>query len=137
LATTYVNGYFRIYFNVLSLTSIIGLMRFRTAADASIIQLLIGTDGKLSLKIDATNTTIISTTIPGAGWHALELHANINGTASVTEVWLDNVLISSLSVVANLGSTPIGRIQIGEVQNARTYNVVLDDIAFGTQRIGM
>ena len=33
--------------------------------------------------------------------------------------------------------TPIGKLQIGEVQSGRTYNLILDDAAFDIQRIGL
>jgi len=60
----------------------------------------------------------------------------INGTSSTTEVWLDGVKVNDLSITTNLGTTLIGRIQIGEVNAVGTYNVVFDDVVFNTQRIG-
>jgi hypothetical protein len=39
-------------------------------------------------------------------------------------------------VAANLGTTTIGKVQIGEVTAARTYDVVFDDVAFDTSPIG-
>jgi hypothetical protein len=38
--------------------------------------------------------------------------------------------------LTNLGTASISEFQIGEVQTGRTYDVVFDDAAFGTQRIG-
>src|SRR5207247_11000061 len=72
------------------------------------------------------------------GWHTLELHLGINGAAGTVEVWLDNVLISDLSAVGavDLGAVPVGQFQIGEAQTGRTYDVVFDDAAFGTARLG-
>jgi hypothetical protein len=62
----------------------------------------------------------------------------VNGTSSSTEVWLDEVKITTLSLNGqNWGTTPIGKVQIGEVQSGRTYNVSFDDVAFDTQRIGL
>ncbi|MFN8567375.1 MAG: hypothetical protein U0Z44_07620 [Kouleothrix sp.] len=60
----------------------------------------------------------------------------ISGATSATEVWLDGVKIGALSVSTNLGTTPIGRLQVGEVQAGRTYNVLFDDSVFNTQPIG-
>jgi hypothetical protein len=55
----------------------------------------------------------------------------------VSEVWLDGTKVTDLSsAVTNLGSAPITEFQIGEVQPGRTYDVVFDDAAFGTQPIG-
>jgi hypothetical protein len=60
----------------------------------------------------------------------------INGASSITEVWLDGVKINSLSLTTNLGTNPIGGLQIGEVQTGRTYDVVFDDVVFDIQRVG-
>ena len=131
------NGYARLYFNIVSASSQVNLLRFRTAADGSIGFLGVNTAGKLLLGNDAGGGAVTtSATSAGAGWHALELHMIINGASSTVEVWLDGVRVNDLSMTTNLGSTPIGRLQIGEVQNARTYNVVFDDAAFDTARIG-
>ena len=135
-ATTYSNGYARVYFNIVSASSQVNLLRFRTAADGSIGYLGVNTAGKLLLGNDTGGAVTTSATSPGAGWHALELHMIINGASGTVEVWLDGVRINDLSMTANLGSTLIGKMQIGEVQNARTYNVMFDDAAFGTTRIG-
>src|SRR5262249_47268123 len=125
-----------IYFNLLSYSSQVNLLRFRTAADGSIAYLYVDTAGKLNLRNDVGALAYTSSTTVGSGWHSLELHATINGAAGATEVWLDGTRISALSVTTNLGTTAIGRLQIGEVQSGRTYNVVFDDAAFNTQRIG-
>ena len=137
LPATYTDGYGRIYFNLVSYSSQVNVLRFRTAADGSLAYLFINTAGNLGLKNDVAGTTLTSTTSVGSGWHALELHAIINGASGSTEVWLDGVRINDLSITTNLGTTPIGRLQIGEVQNGRTYNLILDDAVFATQPIGL
>ena len=137
LATTYMDAYARIYFNLISFSSQVNVLRLRTAADGSLVYLFISTTGKLSLRNDIGVVTFTSTTsVTTNAWHALELHCVINGAASTTEVWLDDIKINDLSITTNLGTAPIGRLQIGEVQNARTYNVVFDDVVFNTVRIG-
>jgi hypothetical protein len=135
LPSTYSNAYGRVYFNLLSYSSQVGLLRFRTATDGSIAYLYVDTTGKLNLRNDASAQTYISSTVVGSGWHSLEFHATI-GTSGATEVWLDGVLVNAFSLTPNLGTTPIGRLQIGEVQSGRTYNVVFDDAVFNTQPIG-
>src|SRR5207245_1224934 len=53
------------------------------------------------------------------------------------EVWFDNTYLGDLSGTGlNTGSAPVASMQIGEVQAARTYDVVFDDAAFGTARLG-
>jgi Calcineurin-like phosphoesterase len=136
LPSSYTTGYGRVYFNLLSYASQVNLLRLRTAADASIAYLYVDTAGRLNLRNDAGAATFTSTTVVGSGWHSLEFRAAINGTAGTTEVWLDGSPINAFSLTTNLGTTAIGRFQIGEVQAGRTYNVVFDDAVFNTQPIG-
>jgi hypothetical protein len=137
LPISYSDGYARIYFNLVSSSSQVNLLRFRTSTDTSLAYLFINTSGKLGLQNDVAVSTRISTTSVGSGWHALELHAVINGTSSTTEVWLDGVKVNSLSITTNLGTGLIGRLQIGEVQSAgRIYDVIFDDVIFDLQPIG-
>jgi hypothetical protein len=138
LPSTYTDGYSRLWFDPISASSQVNLLRHRTSTDTSIAYLFLSTTGKLSLRNDFTAiTTVSATTVPfGSGWHSLELHTAINGASSTTEVWLDNVKVNDLSITTNLGTTAVGRMQIGEVNSGRTYNVVFDDAAFGTERIG-
>jgi hypothetical protein len=137
LPTTYAEGWGRVYFNLVSYTSQVNLLRLRTSTDGSLAYVYVTTAGKLALRNDAGATTQTSATSVGAGWHALELHGLVNGASGALEVWLDGARIADLSGTANLGTTPIGRLQIGEVQSGRTYDVIFDDAAFNTTRVGL
>jgi len=110
----------------------------RDTAGNSIGYLYVSTAGKLGFHNDTLNTNTVSATSVGVGWHALELHLGVNGTAGTVEVWLDNIRIADLSNVGtvNLGAAPVGQLQIGEAQTARTYDVVFDDAAFASGRLG-
>jgi hypothetical protein len=61
----------------------------------------------------------------------------IIGPSSTIEVWLDGNRINDLSITTNLGTNLIGRLQIGDVNSGRTYNVIFDDVIFDTQQIGL
>jgi phosphatidylinositol-3-phosphatase len=135
--SSYGDGYSRIYFNLVSYSSQVNLLRYRTSTDTSIGYLFINTSGNLGLRNDVAAVTTTSTTTVGSGWHALEFHAIINGTSSITQVWLDGVKINDLSLTTNLGGNLIGGLQIGEVQGGRTYNIILDDVIFDTLPIGL
>jgi iron/zinc purple acid phosphatase-like protein C/fibronectin type III domain protein/calcineurin-like phosphoesterase family protein len=136
LSTNYTDGYGRVYFNLVSYSSQVNLLRYRTSADVSIAYLFVNTSGKLGLRNDVNATTLTSTTSVGSGWHALEFHVLINGASSTTEVWLDGIRINDLSITTNLGTGLIGRLQIGEVMSGRIYDVLFDDVIFDTQQIG-
>ena len=136
MPSTYTKGYARIYFNLVSYTSQVNLLRYRTATDGSMTYLFVNTAGMLGLRNDVGATTVTSSTTVGSGWHALEYHAVVNGATSTTEVWLDGIRVNDLSITTNLGTSAINRLQIGEVNSGRTYNVIFDDVVFDTQYIG-
>jgi Disaggregatase related repeat len=137
LPFSYNDGYSRIYFNIISYSSPVNLLGYRTSTDTSLTYLFISTTGKLSLRNDVSATTLTSATSVGNGWHALEFHVVINGASSTTEVWLDGIKVNDLSVTMNLGTNSIGRLQIGEVKTGRIYNVIFDDVIFDARRIGL
>lgn len=61
------------------------------------------------------------------------MHGLVNGAIGLVEVWLDGSLLGDLSGTRDLGSLPVGRVQIGELYaGGRTYDVVFDDVAFNT-----
>jgi hypothetical protein len=67
----------------------------------------------------------------------VELHLVVNGGASTVEVWLDGNVVSALTTqTANLGSTPIGQLQMGENQTGRSYDIAFDDVVVQTARVG-
>jgi fibronectin type 3 domain-containing protein len=136
LPSTYTDAYARVYFNILSYSSQVNLLRLRTANDTSIGYVFVSTSGNLSFRNDVGAVTATSASTVGMGWHALEVHMTVNGAASTVEVWLDGLSITDLSITTNLGTTPVGRMQIGEVQSGRTYDLLLDSAAFGTGRLG-
>jgi len=138
LPSTYADAYSQVWINLKSTSSQVNLLRYRAADGTSLGYVFVTAQGNLAVRNDvaATTTTSSSVVAPGSGWHSLELHMLVSGGSSVIQVWLDGVAISSLSFTTNLGTAPVGQLQIGEVQSSRTYDVVYDDVAFGTSRIG-
>ena len=140
LGATYSDAYARVSFDVVSQVDQINLLRMRDAAGNSLGYVYLTADGTLAFHNDVPvlNTNTVSATVPAPGWHALELHMAVNGTASTVEVWLDNTKIADLSVAGaiDLGTAPVGQFQIGELQAGRVYDVVFDDAAFGSARLG-
>src|SRR5437899_4955469 len=91
--------------------------------------------GKLQFKDAAGNPTTSAVTPSQSAWHVLELHLSI--TNGVVEVWLDGMAVSDLTLSgANLGTQPMGTLQIGETNATGTWDVFFDDAAFGTSRLG-
>ena len=137
LAANAADAYSRVWFDLQSTSSQVNLLRHRTAADGSIAYLFVSASGQLGLRNDVRATTTTSSVFvtPGSGWHELELHTLINGPSSKVDAWLDGTHIDALSFTTDLGTTPVGRLQIGDVQSGRTYDVTYDDASIGIEEL--
>jgi chitodextrinase len=107
------------------------LFGFRTSSGASIVNLYVDTTGRISLRNNIGAVTTYSTTqMPLGSWHRLVLHALVNGTSSTLGVTLDGTAVPGLALTGqDLGASPIAKLQLGETATARTYDIVLDDVA--------
>src|SRR5437899_245634 len=74
----------------------------------------------------------LAVAVTNGAWHEAQLHVVINGTASQTEVWLDGTKISALSKTESLGTTPVGRLQLGDTTTGHTYDIAFDDVVADT-----
>jgi hypothetical protein len=74
-------------------------------------------------------TTTSSTDVAAGVWHDVQTRVRINGANSQTEVWLDGARVGTLSKTESLGTTPIGRIQLGDNSTGRIYDAALDNVA--------
>lgn len=133
LSTTQSELYYRLRFKLLSKdANTLYLQRFRTSGGTSILGLYISSTGKLGYRNDAGARSTTSTTTVTAGvWHELQAHLlidTVSNTAGQVEVWYDGARVDALSKIEPLGTTPIGRVQVGENSAGRTYDVVFDDV---------
>jgi fibronectin type 3 domain-containing protein len=132
----YPDAYARVAVQVNSQSSQAILLRLRDSAGiGGYVYLTAG--GKLGFRSDALTAGTTSTLSPGAGWHVVELRLSPNGASSTVEVWMDGVLVSSLSGGVNLGlAGAVTSMQVGDTA-AVTYDLLFDDAAFGTSRLGI
>ena len=103
------------------------LVRFRTAAVGSIFSIMRRSDGKLAYFNEVTGVTTVGPAVTNGTWHELEVHVLISGTSSVVETWLDGVKIAAMSKTDSLGTTPVGRIYIGDPATGRTFDYAFDN----------
>ena len=101
------------------------LFRLRTAANGPIAKVFANANGVLYARSDASNTQIFSGVALGTGWHAIELCGTV-GTSGTWDLYRDGVKIVN-AWTANTGTTPIGRVEIGNAQ-AFTATINFDDI---------
>jgi glucose/arabinose dehydrogenase len=119
--------YHRFRFKVVQQSQNVTLGKLREADGTSIVTLYRSGSGKLCLRDDVTTASFCSLSPSLGAWHTLEVHARI-GASGVTEVWLDGAKLAALSQTLNLGTAPIGRVEVGNSQTGRTYEIVLDDV---------
>jgi acid phosphatase type 7 len=126
--------YYSLKFKVISQgANTVTLLKFRTAADASLVGVSLNSSGRLIYLNDVTSTSTSSTLTPAQGvWHTLQVHVTIADTASQIQVWCDGAQVSALSKTDSFGTNPVGRIQLGENTSGRIYDVALDDVVVST-----
>jgi hypothetical protein len=135
LPSTYDDAYARVAFKVNSQASQAVLLRLRDTPTGTGGYLYLTSTGMLAFRSDAAPKAITSTWGPAPGWHSLELHLDI--TYGTVEVWLDGAPVTALNQTGvNLGTNPIGVLQIGDTANG-TWNILFDNAAFSTSRIGL
>ena len=105
------------------------LFRLRTATGGPIIKAVVLTNGNLQLRSDFGSTTINSNVPIGTGWHNVELCGTV-GPNTTWDLFRDGTEIIS-DWVANTGTTPVGRIQIGDTA-AKTFTINWDHVVLDT-----
>jgi Calcineurin-like phosphoesterase len=132
LATTTTEATTSVKVNLASIsgTSSVNFLKLRTATGTALAEVFITPSRVLGLRNDVTAAATNSTTIVTTGtWHTVTLHAIIAGTTSTLDVTYDGTPLATLgSTTANLGTIPIGRIQIGENLTGRTADLSYDTI---------
>jgi acid phosphatase type 7 len=129
--------FLRAWVKVLSHSTSHILLRFRTDSGSIIASVGVNASDRVYRRNDVSGTTTTSTTVLSRGvWHDLQMRVLVNGTASQTGVWLDGSQIASLSGTTSLGTSPIGRVQIGDNAGTRTSDTVFDDVVADTVFIG-
>jgi arylsulfatase A-like enzyme len=106
-------------------SSSIVLLRLRTASNGPVIRVAMTSSRILTLRADVSGATRSSGVSLGTGWHAIELCGTV-GTSSSWDLSRDGVTIVD-GWVANTGTTPVGRIEIGDTA-AKTFTVNFDDV---------
>ncbi len=100
-------------------------MRLRTAANGPVTRVWVNAAGLLWVKSDVSGQQLSSGVALGTGWHGLELCGTV-GAAGAWTLYRDGAPIVNNWVV-NAGTTPVGRIEIGDTA-AGTFTVNFDDV---------
>ena len=109
LSPAQTNVYLKTQIRVVSAAGTTPVLRFRqSGAGTNIISLNRNKNGALVRKnhVTASQDATSATSMALNTWYDLQIHAQINGTSSVFEVWLNGTLVSDISGVVSLGSSP-------------------------------
>ena len=119
-----------LWFKILTQGSnVVDLLKLRTATGTALLTVFASPTGVLGYQNNVTTLSTYSrTAVTAATWHKLEVHVVISGSNSRTETWLDDQAVPDLTKTESLGTTPIGRIQLGENIAGRSYDVAFDDV---------
>jgi chitodextrinase len=130
LPGSYTELWAQAWVQVVSHTTSVNLLGFRTSGGGSIVNVYVDTTGRVSLRNNVGLVTTYGTTImPAGSWHLITLHAIVSGTSSSVDVSMDGTAVPGLTLSGqNFGTSPIAKLQLGETSTGRTYDVALDDV---------
>jgi hypothetical protein len=107
----------------------VDLARLRTAGGGPVAKVFVNTTGTLMIRSDFAGTQRSSGVALGTGWHAIELCGSV-GAASTWTLSRDGIVIVN-AWQADVGTTPVGRVQIGDTAS-KTWTANFDDVAVET-----
>ena len=127
------NLFFRTFLNVQSVGPTgLTFYAFKDTSGTPIVSVFRNNAGMLSVRTLAGGTFASTTPVPLGSWHELQTHVVIDGPTSEFAVWFDGVKIAALSTPQNLGTTPVGSLQLGSEVSGRTWDVVFDKVGIAT-----
>jgi hypothetical protein len=118
-------------FKVLDDTDGVQLLRFKGATGTPIVLLGVNAAGRLYAHNQVMGVRTTSSLVVQPGWHLVRFRARI-GSSGRLDVWLDGMLVSVLSKSQNLGTTRIGRIELGDARKTATFDAAFDDLQVST-----
>jgi hypothetical protein len=117
------------WFNVIGRSTRVGLLRLETATGSNLVTLSLNMAGELAERNDVSGVTTTTSVTPANGvWHHLVVQTLIDGTASHVDVVLDDASIPQISSIESLGTTPLGRLRLGDGTTSHVFDVVFDEV---------
>ncbi len=130
LSTEEVTASLKVQLLSISGASAVNFLKLRTPTGIALAEVYLTPSGRLGLRNNVTGiaTTSTITITPGA-WRTIALRVVVAGASSRLELSLDGAPVSGLQLTVNLGTTPIGRVQVGESVAGRTADLIYDVVA--------
>jgi hypothetical protein len=105
-------------------TDAVALLKLRTSGNVSIGRVFVNPSRVLLVRADVPGTTVSSGRTLPTGWNTVKACAEV-GTSGNWTLFLNGTQIGSWTL--NNGTTPIGRVQLGD-DAVRTFTVNFDDV---------
>ena len=123
LSPTRTSVYFETRFNIAALKkSTVNLLRFRTSTGTPLLTVYADEPPRrLYYRNEVTGTNFTSVNTDTGIWHDIRAHISVSGTSSLIELWYDGTKI--VTSTQNLGTNPIGQLELGNSVTGRTYDV--------------
>ena len=110
-------------------TTSVNFLKVRTATGTALAEVYLTPSRLLGVRNDVTGVaTKSTTTLPHDTWRRVGLHVLVADTLSRIEVTLDGTPVPGLSLTTSLGTTPVGRVQVGENVAGRTADLYYDTV---------
>jgi hypothetical protein len=115
--------------SALSGTASVNFLKVRTATGIALAEVYLTPSRLLGVRNDVTGVATNSTiTLATDTWRRVALHVLVADTASRIDVTLDGTPVPGLSLTTSLGTTPVGRVQVGENVAGRTADLYYDTV---------
>ena len=106
------------------------LLAFKTGTGGKLLTVNRSSTGKLAIRNEVAGASTTSGKVVSTGaWHTLQAHLRVGDPAGLAEVYYDGVRIDSLTNTASFGTTPIGRVELGDTSTTRAFDVAFDEVA--------
>jgi chitodextrinase len=128
LSPTRTSVYFETRFNIAALKkSTVNLLRFRTASDTPLLTVYADEPPRrIYYRNEVTGANFTTVNVDYGAWHDIRAHISVSGSSSLIELWYDGTKI--VTSTQNLGTTPIGKLELGNSVTGRTYDLRFDNV---------
>jgi acid phosphatase type 7 len=118
-----------LWFRFQSRQSPVWLTRLRTGSNGNLMKVMVNNGGKLVYRNDVAGVTRSSTkVVTNVVWHHLEAHVTVAGANGHVQISLDGVPVPGLDRVESMGTSPVGRVEVGNRPTGKTYDLAIDDV---------
>jgi chitodextrinase len=128
LSTARTSVYFETRFNIAALKkNTVNLLRFRTAAGNPLLTVYVDEPPRrIYYRNEVTGTNFTTVNTDTGVWHNIRAHISVSGSSSLIELWYDGTKV--VTSTQNLGTTPIGQLELGNSVTGRTYDLRFDNV---------